>query len=41
VGRTYNVATLEVSQLVSGWLKALAPWKVDCDAEVEAKHGGA
>jgi hypothetical protein len=35
VGRTYNVVTLEVSQLVSGWLKAIAPVKVLCDAEVD------
>ena len=35
VGRTRNVLTLEVSQLVSGWLKATALSKVYCDAEVE------
>jgi hypothetical protein len=34
VGRTHNVVTLEVSQLVSGWLKAIAPLKVACDAGV-------
>jgi hypothetical protein len=37
VGRTSNVVTLEVSQLVSGWLKAIAPVKVLCDAEAERK----
>jgi hypothetical protein len=33
--------TREISQLVSGWLKANALLKVLCDAEVEARRGGA
>ena len=37
VGRTCNDRTLEVSQLVSGWLNAIALTKVNCDAEVERK----
>jgi hypothetical protein len=33
-GRTSNVLTFDVSHK-SGWLKALAPWKVACGAEAE------